>query len=914
MSLSRAFARRLGLDPDGLALLARMGALSAILFGAYTIAKVLRDSLFIGEYGALSLPYAYIAVAFCSAGYVFLESRVAHAFPRLGARRFNQWTAILLSLALAMALPRAPHVTSGLLYLWVSSQAMMLLPHFWAMGLDLWDSQRARRLFPLLGGCGLVGGLAGGAIAAASAKVLPPTGLIWALPALLLVVRLLTSGIEGRHVEHAASIPAATRDSSWDIIRRSRYIKILAVALTLSVCISTLVDFQFKIFAQKMYPEPHDLTRFLGTFQVGLNSVSLLLQFGATGWLLQRLGLGPSTGLQPGTVLVFATWAAVTTGGWAVVAMRWLQGVAALTLGKSSNEIYYAAIRPHERRRIKPALDTLIERWSDAVVGCILLVVMRLLQIPVGVIVGMTAMVAAMWLFVLFHLDRQYGRAFREALSRRAFDPEDVPESMRVPAARQALLEALASGEERRVLVALRFCSLARHPLLARAVRERLADPSPAVQAGAIVAMEGMGLRDPEGTVERLTRSPDEGVRRAAVHHVIALSPGGLAFARRVLDGPDDPLRAEVVEALADRPASAEALFDRARIDAWLASGRPDDLLLAARALGAIDASFAAEALRVLLEHPDTEVRRAALAAAARRPRAASLPILLPLLETPGLGHEARRAIVPLGDAAVPALERLLAGQGGERARAQAAGALARIATPRARRALATLVRSPDARLRHLGLSGLARIRLETGRPVLPRSLVHRLFLREMRDYRACALPAAALRQHAVPELRLLGESWRESAGRAVERGVQALACWYDPRPLFGVLDRLRPDTSGDAAPALEYLGRLLPRRVFHAVHRVLEQEAQVVPGEDQEGERLAGWIRAAWENGDAWLRAVAVRASRCVPGFDARLFEADDARETPEAPGREAPEAIVRAEIAALGRAPVRAAAVGRC
>jgi AAA family ATP:ADP antiporter len=905
-----AIARRLGLPPEDLPLLVRMGALAAILLGAYTIAKVLRDALFIGEFGALSLPYAYIAVAFCSAGYVLLESRVARAFPRFGGLRFSQWTAIVLSLAAALALPRARHLTSGLFYLWVSSQAIVLLPHFWAMALDLWDSRRARRLFPLLGGCGLLGGLAAGALAAASAKVLPQTGLIWSLPALLIAVRLLTATIEARHVRRPAAVPAATRNSSWEIIRRSRYIKILAIALTLSVCISTLVDFQFKIFAQKMFPQPHDLTRFLGTFQVALNSVSLLLQFGATGWLLQRLGLGPSTGLQPGTVLVFATWAALGTGGWAVVAMRWLQGVAALTLGKSSNEIYYAAIRPHERRRIKPALDTLIERWSDAVVGCVLLVVMRILQVPVGVIVGVTALTAAVWLFVLFHLDRQYGRAFREALSRRSFDPADVPESMAVPAARRALLDALGSGEEARVVAALRFCSLARHPLLARAVRERLGDPSPAVQAAAITAMAEMGLRDTDGRLERLARSPDEDVRRAAVRHIVPLSPAGREFARRVLDDPDDPLRADVVETLADHPAAAGGLFDAARIEAWMSSGRREDRLLAARALGAIDAPFATAALRALVERPDTEVRRAALAAAARRPRPELLDALLPLLSAPALGHEARRAIVRLGDAAVPALERLIAGAGGERAQAQAAEALARLATPRARRALMTLVRSGDLRLRHLGLSGLARIRVDIGRPVLPRRLAHRLFLREMRDYRACVVPAAALRGHAVPALRLFGDSWRESAGRAVERGVQALACWYDPHPLIGALDRLRPDTSGDAAPALEYLARILPRRVFRPVSRVLEQEAAAPAGEELE-ERLAGWIRAAWENGDDWLRAVAVRASRSVPDFDARLFERED-----PSPGRpdSGSEPLVRSEIAALLRTTAPVAAAGRC
>src|SRR6185436_5358614 len=265
-------------------------------------------------------------------GYVWLESRVARHFTRVGASRFNQYIAIGFSILAALTLPRARHWTAGLFYLWTGAQAMMLLPHFWGLALDVWDSRRARQLFPLLGGCGLLGGLAGGALAAWSAPFLGATGLMWTLPGLLVVTLGLTQAIDRRRARTPDPTPVASSASTWKIIRRSGYIRILAVGLALSVVVGTLIDFQFKLLLQRMYPDPHALTQFLGTFYAGLNAVSLLFQFGAAGWLLQRLGLGTSTGLQPGAVLVLASWAAVTTGGWAIVAMRWIQGVTSQTL------------------------------------------------------------------------------------------------------------------------------------------------------------------------------------------------------------------------------------------------------------------------------------------------------------------------------------------------------------------------------------------------------------------------------------------------------------------------------------------------------------------------------------------------------------------------------------------------------
>src|SRR5688572_24820670 len=108
-----AMTRRLTLEEHDRRLLLLMGALVAILFCAYTIAKVLRDALFIAEFGALALPYAYIGVAMAATGFVWLESRVALRFQRVGATRFNQYAAIGFSLAAAAILPFARHWKIG---------------------------------------------------------------------------------------------------------------------------------------------------------------------------------------------------------------------------------------------------------------------------------------------------------------------------------------------------------------------------------------------------------------------------------------------------------------------------------------------------------------------------------------------------------------------------------------------------------------------------------------------------------------------------------------------------------------------------------------------------------------------------------------------------------------------------------
>jgi ATP/ADP translocase/HEAT repeat protein len=851
-----------------------MAALVAMLMCAYTVAKVLRDSLFLSEFNGLVLPYAYIGVALASAGFVWLESFITRRFTSQGASRFGQYLAIAFSAAAAASLPLAPHRTAAAFYLWTGSQAMLLLPHFWVLALDVWDSRRARHLFPVLGGAGLVGGLAGGAFAAWSLSFLHRAGLMWSLSGMLVAAHVLTRVLERDRARRPHAADSTSTLSPWEIVRRSRYIQVFALGLALSVIVSTLVDFQFKLHLQRLYPDPHALTRFLGTFYVVLNAAALVFQFGVAGWLIQRFGLAASTGLQPAAVMLFAPLVAVGTGGWGIVGMRWIQGVVFQTLGKPASEIYYAAIHPNERRRIKPMIDTLVERWSDAAVGVLLVIALYVLHVPLRSIAVGTAAIAVLWLIVLLRLNRYYGRAFKQILSSRWLAPEEAPEAFRIPAARKALVDALGGDDARATVLALELCEHLRDPAITRAIYGCLRHRSPAVVRAAIQAMESMRLGDPQGVIEGFLAGSDEGLRRAAVHYRLAVDRESSAFARRLLDGDDPALRQYVVDALVEHPDRARGAVTPEWVDARIDAGTPADLLLAAQALGAMAGLPLVQRLRTLLAHPDVEIRRAALISATRRPSRELLDALVELLFVSELTLEAREAVAAFGDRAVPILRELLDGRRGESGRDLAARTLAHIATPRAALALRALVRSGDVRLRHLGFKGLTRARVRSGRPVLTRIMAHRLFLRELREYRECHEPGLAHQDSREPEVRLLAQSYVESAAMALERAIAALACWYDPRPLAGVLERLKSADPAETAPALEYLGHLLPRQVFRSVSRLFETMPADLPrGAADEG-TVSSLIDAAWKSEDVWLRACAVRASRHVPDFDLRRFE----------------------------------------
>ncbi|HMI30786.1 MAG TPA: Npt1/Npt2 family nucleotide transporter [Candidatus Limnocylindrales bacterium] len=879
-----------------------MGALVGILFCAYTVAKVQRDAIFLAEFGALALPYAYVGVAIASVLFVWLEGRVVRRFTRIGATRFNQYVAIGFSLVAATVYPLSRHWTAAAFYLWTGSQAMILLPHFWVLALDVWDSRRARRLFPLFSACGLIGGLAGGSIAGWLTPFVKRVGLMWIVSGLLIVAHVLTRSVDSHRLQRPGPADVTGTASRWQIIRRSTYIKFLAAALALSVVVATIVDFQFKYFAQNAFPDPHELTQFLGKFQAAINALALVFQFAIAGWLLRRLPLVASTGIQPVAIMALGGWTSVAPQGTPVVLMRGVQGVFSQVLGKSSAEIYYMAVRPPERRRIKPAIDTLVERWSDAVVGVLLIVALRVMGVGIPVLATVTVVLAAIWLFVILGLNRQYQGAMQKALSSRWMEAEAVADSIKMPSARAALVHSLNAADERQVVLALRLSEQADNPVIIAAIRRCLRHPSPAVRAAAVQTLEAKRLRDDEGIIDGFLRDPNEGVRRAAVGYLLTMSRQPTTFVRGLLDGDDPELRKFVLDALFDRPHEAPAALAPQWIDARIRSGTKEDLLLAARALGALPGSSQAAPLRDLLQNPDHDVRRLALLSAQRRPNSQLLDVILPLLLVPDLSYEARQALAAIGDPAIPALARFLEGESGAKAQTLAARTLAQIASDRAVDALMALVRSSDRALRHLGLRSMSRARVQAGRPVVPRATAHRMFLRELREYRAWLRPAHGLEGNPVPELKLLAESYREFAEMALERALRALACWYEPRSLFGAFERLKSHEASASALALEYLGHVLPRSVFKPVTRIFEEERldepaparsesprEPIPEPPESPRALAEWIRAAWESGDAWLKACAVHASRYAPELPATTFALEDGES-----------AVVRAEVEA--------------
>jgi hypothetical protein len=257
-----------------------------------------------------------------------------------------------------------------------------------------------------------------------------------------------------------------------------------------------------------------------------------------------------------------------------------------------------------------------------------------------------------------------------------------------------------------------------------------------------------------------------------------------------------------------------------------------------------------------------------ALRSFARRPVPGLLEAVVPMLIEPDLRAESREAVAALGNLAIPALATLADGTHGGSARDVACEALARIGGKRSIRVLLNLVKSSDPRARYDALRSLNRIRARSASGLVPRRVAQRMWLRELTDYKANLRPAYILREAPDARVALLGDSFFESADRALDRACRALACYHRPGPFRSVYQYLsNSQAKGAAARAIEYLSHILPRKLFRPLREIVEENTVE---EGTEGpptpEEVVACIGLAWREGDDWLRACAVRAAWALP------------------------------------------------
>lgn len=383
-------------------------ALAFLILLSYEIARSSVESMFLADFGAEALPWAWLAVAGGVIAAVGVYDRFCGRVPLLhlflGALGATAGALVLLAGARSLGVRHG----TFLLYVWKDVHIVLLLEILWTLASLTFDLKRARWLYGVICAMGSLGGLTGGLVVGAAASAWSTMAALWlVLPSFALVA--LVAAALGRRVDPEAPVGEARRRpgfaEAFGVLRRSRYLVLMVALVSLVQIVVNLVDYEYNAVLEATFADTDARTAVMGRVYAAINVAAIALQL-LTGPILRLLGV-------PATLMAIPAILFVAVGGFA--ALRQFAVMAATkvaskafdySLFKAAKEILYLPLGYAEKTRGKAVVDMLTYRLAKGAASALLVL---LVWLDAGALVLWLALALVVaWAAVTVAIVRRY--------------------------------------------------------------------------------------------------------------------------------------------------------------------------------------------------------------------------------------------------------------------------------------------------------------------------------------------------------------------------------------------------------------------------------------------------------------------------------------------------------------------------
>lgn len=845
------FARRL-LSPivelreeeAGTALL--MFLYSFLAMTGYNIVKPITRSKFISDLGPDNLPYvqlvAGVVVGILMIGYAWMVSRL----PRRWSLPITQGLMALLLLGFWVLFQEKREWVSVAFYLVGLILGVLLISQFWTLANVVYDPRQAKRVFGFIGGGAPLGGIAGSAILTGYAQSIGTINLLLVSAASMVVCLIIVTAIIkreptiGAQLDPTGGVAAKEKGvglgESIQLLRQSRHLQIIAMVIGFAAVGAAIIEQQLNMAAaaSKGQTATDSITAFLGQVQLWTSSIGLVIQIWLTSRVHRLLGIGFALLILPvslGTTGIIMLLNAVL---WAPAIARVADQSLRYTIDKTTREILFLPLPADIKYKAKPFVDVTVDRFAKGLGAVILLVLIK----PWGLNLDWQHLsyaslaVTALWIFMALRARREYLASFRRSIERHDMEPAEMRLNVADLSTVEALLEELASPDERRVLYSIDVLeSLQKKNLVTPLL---LYHSSPAVRARALKAVSEARPDIAEQwlpSIERMIADESPQVRRAAIGALAQLrgEKAGEAIRSHLAD-PDPRVVATAAAALArsSNPSDlvvAEAALTTLATDTResAAKGRKE----VATAIGQLADPRFNHLLVPLLYDADPRVTKEALRSARELGPANVMfvPALVSTLRHRAFKSEARDVLVSYGEGVLDALGHFLRDREEEIwIRRHLPSTIARIPSQKSLDLLVEAMADPDGFLRYKAVVGIERLRQERPELTFAREAIEARVLREgMHYFNYLSLHYNLFYKADFSRDSLLAAALEQKMGRTVDRIYRLLGLIYPWKDVVAARWALEHGDARARASAAEYLDNILGGQVRKRIMPILE-------------------------------------------------------------------------------------------
>jgi ATP/ADP translocase/HEAT repeat protein len=640
-----------------------------IAVGAFLLARLTRDALFLEALSAQHLPMMYVGAAIA----IPLASLL---YTRLEDPRKRHTVIVATNLLLIAGFFLLKHLLDldrsigvRALYIFVEVQGALTIMQFWTFNGDIYNQRQARRLFGIIGAGGVLANVLFAPMVKPLSILTGIEGIIYVVSGLLILCCLLITLISriAQNEILQSAIEATRKNLERPSIGKlhfcTRHVLIVAGITFLAMTIAVMVDYLFKQELQTFYHgDKIEIGNFLGRYYFILGISSVFIQLVVTGRLVRRLGIVVALSLLPLTLGIglSAIWL-IPAGIWVVTATRGSEQLFRYTINDTVTQLLYLPVPSHERGHVKAFVDGAVKPFSIGLSGLLLFLLYRVLQVSNDhIVLTLALLLVGVWFLLIMNLKGEYLKSVFKALESHFVTLREPDLSVDSDRTRASIRKALEDKNELQILQALEIVArMENHPFGSQLIR-LLEHANSLVRKKSIELLSRME-HTYSSQIHRMIHDPDDEVKSVAIRSVCAIGrEQALHAVNPFIHSDKPPLKAAAISGLIRYAGLDGILLAAEELKRMVSSPEEGMRLHGARVLGEIGVRNFYHPLLRLMFDPSVEVQTATIQAAARMQSPELIPSLIYKLEKRDTGRYAAETLVAYGAQAEMTLKKVL--------------------------------------------------------------------------------------------------------------------------------------------------------------------------------------------------------------------------------------------------------------
>ncbi len=609
-----------------------------LITAPYTIIKALRTSELLNAYGEKALPPAYLLTAILTGFVVVLHSkfqvRVSKQLLIISSLVFF----ILTGMLFWLFFPSTGEWLRLVYWPWANILVVVLMTHFWITVNEIFNPREARRLIGFFGSGGLLGGVFGGLLVKLLAEVISTHLLLFAFGmfiACIFVIKAIFSYAE--KLPHYDK-PEKTKKEfpnthkvgfidSFQAVRKNHYLVLIALLVTVSMIVSTSIDFQFNSLVNDTIKSKDNMTAFYGLFYSLLMLFAFFLQLLMTSKLIKRFGIKITLFLSPLILFIGSIGIAAAPLLGMAIFLKGSEKSLSLSLNQSIREILYIPVSPELKFKAKVFIDMFLNRFAKGICA-IFLFILTYFHLGISYISILSIVFLGTWAILNLKVSLEYVSIVKENIKIKWVSGDKaVSEKLDVDYTK-LIFDTLESKNQSSVLYALHVFDLLQHEKLSPEVKQIISQKSDTLKAISIGEMFGA-----EGALVILESEEDfdKDILKTDINEIMSLD----AYQK-------------VMKIHADKvmDKSKEAEIEKMELAKAIGLMNPDSPM--------------ADKLETLIYDDSPEVSRYAIESAAKLKQIKFIPSLIHLLGNPLTRGDAISALIKFGPTAISTMGKFM--------------------------------------------------------------------------------------------------------------------------------------------------------------------------------------------------------------------------------------------------------------